>query len=162
MSCHKETKEAIDRLFEEGKLTEDEILKVIERLFLQEIEMARKTGQRIDSLLYEMLDTIAEDLKKSAYPIEKILHNIFGVIVSALETSAHEEITRHHRDLQKARAQLENSIEREKSHYQELLDVIETFSKELGLNHNDPTLQESCKKIEALLEKVDTYYLSEQ
>jgi nucleoid DNA-binding protein len=162
MSCHKETKEAIDRLFEEGKLTEDEILKVIEQLFVQEIEMARKTGQRIDSLLYEMLDTIAEDLKKSAYPIEKILHNIFSVIVNALETSAHEEIKRHHRNLQKARTQLENSIEREKSHYQELLDVIETFSKELGLNHNDPALQESCKKIETLLEKVDRYYLSEQ
>ena len=58
-------------------------------------------------------------------------------------------------------ARLEDAVEREKNHLQEVFDVIETFSKERGFNHTDRGLDESYRKIEQLIEIPDAYHLPE-
>lgn len=161
MSCYEDTKKAVQQLFQEDRLNEKEILGIVEELFLKEIEMARKTGQRIDTILYEILDGVAESLEESKYPIEKILHKIFSVIVSALEESTKEEITQHHAHVKRAQTRLEDAVEREKNHLQEVFDVIETFSKERGFNHTDRGLDESYRKIKQLIKIPDAYQLPE-
>ena len=120
---------------------------LLEECYRKALYEAKKTGQSVESMTYEILEGVEEgSLLKPEYA-EEVLENILDIISATLEESAQESIYRKKRKLYWAKMQLSETIETEQSYVTEAIEACRAYAKEKSLR----TLEEQVHQYESKL-----------
>jgi len=122
---------------------EDDFLDVFGKLFKAEyikaIEEAKVTGQSIQSVSYEFLEAIEEieGIKKV-----ELLDNVTHMMLAILYKNADISIQKSAQQVTLAHNELQETIDREKSHLLELLETLKSYAQERYFQNLKKTIDE--------------------
>ena len=105
---------------------------IIRRQYDKALEEAKATGHSIESITYELLEGVERGMRVNPDAVEEALALASEVMVDLLHHSAVEDIARKQKQLMFAKAALEETVEREKSHLQDSLETFRVYAQEHG------------------------------
>ena len=130
---------------------------LLEECYRKALYEAKRTGQSIESMTYEILEGVGESALLKPEYAEEGLKNIVDIISATLKESAQERIYAKKRKLYWAKKQLSEAIEAEQSYMTEAIEACREYAKEKSLR----TLEEQVHQYESKLSS-DIYILADK
>lgn len=115
---------------------------------------ARKTGESIESITYEVLEGIEEELTSKQLDMEAILNGVVEEMVELIYDHAQENIRRSRIKKERAQEHFNETVEKEKAHLLASMETFQLYAKEKKLPNFEKNLHvielQVSQKIEAI------------
>ncbi len=156
-------KEEIMSMIEQIKKGEErgieKITQAVAKVYQKALEEAQKTGQSIESITYEILEGLEEQLG-SRFDKEKmaqLLHAISQKMTQIIHTFAQNRICHSEKNLQIAKERHAETVERERAHLHESMEAFKAFAADHAYETWKKKLHELEKRISDLLSSLTTH-----
>ncbi len=130
------------------------VIDSLKRVYEDAIGGARKTGESIESITYEVLEGIEEGLTSKNHDIEDILNGVAGEMVELIYDHAQESIRRSQIKKDLAEEYFKEAIEKEKAHLLASMETFQLYAKEKELPNFEKNLHVIETKVSQKIEAI--------
>ncbi|RUM61447.1 MAG: hypothetical protein DSZ03_08430 [Sulfurimonas sp.] len=145
---------------QEGTEVTQKVMDLFKKVYADAIGGARKTGQSIESITYEVLEGIEEGLISKDHQTEDILNEVAEEMVELIYKHAQENIRRSQIKKNLAEEHFYEAIEKEKAHLLASMETFQMYAKEKELPNFEKYLHVIEKKVAQKIEAIHHHFRS--
>ncbi len=132
-----------------------QIMDLLQRIYDDAMTRARKTGESIESITYEILEGIEEGLMSKQLDSDDILNGVADTMVELIYDHAQENIRQSQIKKELAQEHFKEAIEKEKAHLLSSMETFQLYAREKEV----PKFEKNLHVIEAkVLHKIEAIY----